>query len=189
MDRLHLDAKLSIARTSIAAWNALMRADPIFGRYALSEQGRSMFLVAFTVIEKGEWRVAGKLHRVDIPGIPGSGGPARVIAGGTEEWYERGKLHRIGGPAITNANGSEMWYEYNKLHRIDGPACIYPDGSKDWYERGKLHRIGGPAAVYPEGGEDWYEHGEWHRIGGPARIYADGNKEWYEHGTLVRHPK
>ena len=100
---LHLDAKLSIARTSIAAWNALMRADPIFGRYALTDQGRSAFLAAFTVVKDGEWRVAGWLHRV--------GGPAITYANGDRGWYGYGQLHRIGGPAVIYPDGFDEWYE------------------------------------------------------------------------------
>ena len=134
MDRLHLDAKLSIAHTSIAAWNALMRADPVFGRYAISDIGRSAFLSAFTVEANGMWTVGCKLHRV--------GGPARTYSDGTKVWYEYGQRHRIGGPARTYAGGSLEWWERDQLHRVDGPACIYANGSKEWYKRGKWHRIG-----------------------------------------------
>ena len=152
MGRLHLDAKLSIAHTSIATWNALMRADPIFGRYALSDTGRSDFLSAFTVVENGKWRVGCQLHRI--------GGPARVCISGTEVWYIHGKLHRIGGPARTWSYGAEEWFEHGELHRIDGPARTWRFSSaEEWYYRGQLHRIGGPARIWHDGTEEWFEHG------------------------------
>ena len=151
-DILHFDAKLSIARTSIAAWNALMCADPTFGRYALTDQGQSAFLAALTVVEDGKWAVGGKLHRID--------GPAHIDADGTKMWYERNQRHRIGGPAVTYAAGSKLWFEHNQLHRIDGPAVTYANGTKMWYIRDELHRIGGPAIMYANGREVWYDHGK-----------------------------
>ena len=44
------------------------------------------------------------------------------------DWYQNGKLHRIGGPAVENKNGER--------HRIDGPAIEYPDGDKEYWENG-----------------------------------------------------
>ena len=106
-----------------------MRADPIFGRYALTDAGRSTFLTAFTTVKDNTWQVAGKLHRI--------GGPAIIRAdGGGEEWWERGQRHRISGPARVYAGGGEVWYDHGDIHRVGGPAVIYADGTRVWYVRG-----------------------------------------------------
>lgn len=52
---------------------------------------------------------------------------------GTDKWYdERNRLHRDGGPAVILADGTEHWMQHGKHHRIDGPAIIYPDGRIRW---------------------------------------------------------
>ena len=63
----------------------------------------------------------------------------RVDQDGTQNWYQKGKLHREDGPAIIYPDGEERWYQYGKLHRTDGPAVIFPDGEKLWYLNGVIY--------------------------------------------------
>ena len=79
-----------------------------------------------------QWRLDGKLHRVD--------GPALEYADGTKYWYLNDKLHRVDGPAIEYANGTKRWYLNGKLHRVDGPAIESPNGDKIWYLNGKRRK-------------------------------------------------
>ena len=76
-----------------------------------------------------EWRLNGKLHRLD--------GPAREFANGTKEWWQNGKPHREDGPACEYFNGSKFWWQKGQLHRLDGPAVEKTDGSKQWFINGK----------------------------------------------------
>jgi len=75
------------------------------------------------------------------------------------EWYQNGKLHRIGGPAVELESGSKKWYQNGELHRLDGPACEYADGDKSWYQNGELHRTDGPAYEYSDGNKEYWENG------------------------------
>lgn len=57
---------------------------------------------------------------------------------GSIRWYNAsGELHRLGGPAIIMADGSEWFYQNDKLHREDGPAIIMADGYKAYYKDNK----------------------------------------------------
>jgi len=51
-----------------------------------------------------QWRLNGKVHRVD--------GPAIIYPKGTKDWYVNGKLHRVDGPAIEWFNGWKVWFVY-----------------------------------------------------------------------------
>ena len=75
-----------------------------------------------------EYRLNGKLHRID--------GPALDHPNGHKEWHQNGKLHRVDGPAAEYHDGSKEWYQNGKLHRYGGPAVIRADGSKLYYEKG-----------------------------------------------------
>ena len=79
-----------------------------------------------TVYSNGaqEWRLNGRLHRVD--------GPAFIGEHGYEVWYLDGKCHRVGGPAVTGPNGHKEWHYKGNLHREDGPAIIEASGHKAW---------------------------------------------------------
>ncbi len=150
---MYLDAKIAIASVSPATWHAL-GADPEFGRFAISDPGRALFLATFTVITTAdgvEYRVNGQLHRI--------GGPAVARPDGYIAWHERDQLHRVGGPAWTWPDGYTAWYERGQLHRVDGPALDHPDGYNAWYERGQRHRVDGPAVTHPDGTTEWYERG------------------------------
>ena len=71
----------------------------------------------------------GKRHRDnDLPAIE--------YKDGSREWYQDGKLHRIGGPAYEDIDGTKYWYYYNMPHRLDGPAIENKDGTKYWYKYG-----------------------------------------------------
>ena len=78
-----------------------------------------------------EWRLNGKLHRLD--------GPAIEWADGTESWFHNGYLHRLDGPAVKDAVGSTVWKRYGKFHRLDGPAIEWTDGTKAWFINGKYY--------------------------------------------------
>ena len=69
-----------------------------------------------------EWRLNGKLHRLD--------GPAIERADGSESWFHNGSLHRLDGPAVELADGTTVWKRHGKLHRLDGPAIELADGNK-----------------------------------------------------------
>lgn len=54
-----------------------------------------------------EWRINGKLHRID--------GPAVEFKDGTKKWYVNNQLHRKDGPAIEWVIGAKFWY-YHGTH-------------------------------------------------------------------------
>ena len=60
------------------------------------------------------------------------------VYGGTREWYQNDKLHRLDGPAIEFADGTRYWYKNNLLHRTDGPAIEFASGTREWFIEGKL---------------------------------------------------
>ena len=76
-----------------------------------------------------EWRLNGKLHRMD--------GPAITQLNGLKEWWLNGKRHRMDGPAIIYIDGTEEWWLNGKLHREGGPVITYDDGTEYWYYEGK----------------------------------------------------
>jgi hypothetical protein len=78
---------------------------------------------------KKEWRVKGKLHRLE--------GPAIIWANGTQEWWVHNKKHRIDGPAFIAADGTQAWWVNGLLHKLDGPAIILANGNQHWYINGK----------------------------------------------------
>ena len=49
-----------------------------------------------------EWKVDGKLHRLD--------GPAVEWSDGSKEWWVNGLRHRLGGPAIDWIDGYQRWF-------------------------------------------------------------------------------
>jgi hypothetical protein len=75
-----------------------------------------------------EWRLDGKLHRIN--------GPAQTYPDGSTKWFKHGVIHRVGGPAIEDANGHKVWYQNGHLHREDGPAIEYINGTFAWYIEG-----------------------------------------------------
>jgi hypothetical protein len=136
-----------------------------------------------------------KYHRED--------GPANTYADGTEEWLQRGELHRVGGPArVEPISGVEQWYLDGVLHRDDGPAHTSPGQVKElylhgktvrtmsrveeWYRHGKAHRVGGPAVITFEGRREWWSDGKRHRLDGPAIEWPDWRREWWLDNKLVK---
>ena len=114
------------------------------------------------------------------------GGPAKIFSSGTEEWYTDGLRHRLNGPAVKYANGDEEWWENGSRHRLDGPALIYIGLVQHWYKNGELHRLDGPATVFvATGGEEWYTDGLCHRLNGPAIIKANGDVEFWEYDVQI----
>ena len=105
-----------------------------------------------TIDKKGtkEWKLKGKLHRLD--------GPAFVSVRG-KEWYRNGKLHRVDGPALELADGTKEWLQNGELHRLDGPAHI--DRSRStWWVNNERHRLDGPAVEFTDGTKEWWIKGE-----------------------------
>ena len=100
-------------------------------------------------------------------------------AGGAEEWYLNGVLHRGDGPAHIMSGGGKRWYDNGRVHRVGAPALVDVDGSEAWFEDGKRHREGGPAIVRADGSQEWYRRGERHRVDGPAVVNEDGTQEWW----------
>ena len=76
-----------------------------------------------------EWRLNGKLHRLD--------GPAIEWMDGHKAWYVNGLPHREDGPAFEFSNGSKHWYLNGKCHREDGPAVDGVNGDKCWFYQDK----------------------------------------------------
>jgi antitoxin component YwqK of YwqJK toxin-antitoxin module len=139
------------------------------------------------------------LHRED--------GPAYIVSnseGGMFRWdyYQEGKLHRVGAPASNWASGRDhAYYQEGKLHReasepegSPGPAVELGQGgyfevvSSDWLVRsfngpaklyfrdGLLHRDNQPA-VESLGSKCWYQEGKLHREDGPAVEVKKGH-DW-----------
>ena len=85
-----------------------------------------------------EWRLDGRLHRLDDK-------PAHHSEDGmVMEWWVDGKRHRIGGPAVISQT-SYQWWKNDMPHREDGPAIEDLNGAKEWLVDGKRHREDGPA--------------------------------------------
>jgi hypothetical protein len=59
-----------------------------------------------------EWRLHGKLHRID--------GPAVEWMNGNKTWFLHDKLHREDGPAIEYDGGEEWWL--NDVHYANATA-------------------------------------------------------------------
>ncbi len=101
------------------------------------EAGQGPVMTSYDGGRIKEWRLNGKLHRLD--------GPAVKIVGrdGREEWWQNGKLHRLDGPAFVDKDsGQQEWHQNGKLHRLDGPAVVRPavvhaNGTKEWFINGK----------------------------------------------------
>ena len=106
-----------------------------------------------------------------------------------EEWFEDGKLHRLGDyPARicyygqTGRIKSVEYYVNGRLDRFNAPAYItyYPNGAlmfKSYYKNGKSHRDGNKPSYTFRSEEgvttllEWCKDGKLHRTGGkPARI-------------------
>ena len=101
----------------------------------------------FSGFTRTEWRVDGKLHRLD--------GPAVEWSDGRKEWWVEGERHCLDGPAVEWSDGSKAYWVEGKCHRLDGPAIERSNGNKEYYVEGKLHRLDGPAVEYSDG-DKWY---------------------------------
>lgn len=120
---------------------------------------------------------AGELHRdpADGPAVQHNDG---VAAGGSEEYWVNGLMHRDGGPASVwdggvGNGGGEEWYQNDRLHRdpAAGPARqenggAARGGSDEFYVGGRRHRpvADGPAYIWGGGsanggGEQYWENG------------------------------
>lgn len=82
------------------------------------------------------------------------------VYGGTREWYQNDKLHRLDGPAIEFADGTRYWYQNGQRHRTDGPAVECADGTRYWYKNNLLHRTDGPAIEFASGDREWRIEGK-----------------------------
>ena len=56
--------------------------------------------------------------------------------GNKQEWWKKGRRHRVSGPAII-ASTYSAWYFDGRYHRVDGPAIEWEDGRKIFYIYGK----------------------------------------------------
>lgn len=132
----------------------------------------------------------------------------------TEEWHQKGKLHRIGGPALIAPTGkkagnsvslnripsfncpTEQWYEEDKRHRLDGPAVVHLDGRQEYWIKGKpfskLEWLLETKQLYK-----WVEKHRifytsdaqgkiYHNPEGPAEEWSDGSKFWRLNGKQHR---
>jgi hypothetical protein len=110
-------------------------------------------------------------------------GPAVLCPDGYRAWYKKGGHHRVGAPAIERADGTKTWSRNGRTHRVGGPAHIRGDGTESWWVDGVLHRVGGPAVEHPNGKREWYQNGFRHRVDGPAVENVDGSGEWHFEGS------
>lgn len=78
-----------------------------------------------------EYRLQGKLHRLD--------GPAVETNKGDKFYYLNGMLHRIDGAAVEAADGHREYYQHNLRHRDNGPAIEYINGDVAYYRQGHLY--------------------------------------------------
>lgn len=62
--------------------------------------------------------------------------PTIVRENGNQEWWKRGRRHRVSGPAII-ADTYFAWYFDGRYHRVDGPAIEWKDGRKAFYTYGR----------------------------------------------------
>jgi hypothetical protein len=117
------------------------------------------------------------------------GGPAVILADGTQKWYRNGYLHREDGPAQTYPSGAWSWWQHGQRHREDGPAVRYRTGRLEWYLDDVLDRPDGPAVVDDLGEQVWFHRGVRHRTDGPAVLRthgdADSRAEWWVDGVKI----
>lgn len=84
-----------------------------------------------TVLRDGtvEYRLHGKLHRMD--------GPAWIQKGGAQKWFHAGRMHREDGPAWIVPRFFARFYKEGHKHRSDGPAIIFSQGTMFWFNNNK----------------------------------------------------
>ncbi len=72
-----------------------------------------------------------------------------------------GVAHRIGGPAIILANGTEEWMKDGVFHNPSGPSRVFPNGLKEFHIEGNLHRNPdeGPAKYGRDGKPQYWLNG------------------------------
>jgi hypothetical protein len=63
-----------------------------------------------------EWKLNGKLHRLD--------GPAIELSNGTKLWYVGGNLHRLDGPAVEWLDGTKDWFINGKCYYTEYEHAI-----------------------------------------------------------------
>lgn len=73
-----------------------------------------------------EYRLNGKLHRVD--------GPAVEYPDGRKRWYQDDKLHRLDGPAIEYPYGTKEWWLGTKEWWLDGKQLSEKEFRKISYD-------------------------------------------------------
>lgn len=86
--------------------------------------------------------------------------PASCLKG-IIRYYKNGLIHRDGDkPAIIYADGTQDYFIKGKLHRIGSPAIVYPSGDCDYFVEGERHREDGPAIVRMDGKNEWFLNGK-----------------------------
>jgi hypothetical protein len=170
---LPFDILTTLACVSIPIYRILLSL-PRFGRRSLQFSHQSLFQSHFTIYSTDDdgirrWYLnypqshilqnerAWTFHSPILP--DGSRAAAIIHPDGTQAWYYKGRLHRLGAPAGILSDGTQTWWVNDKLHRIGGPAIIRADGSKEWRYDGMLHRLDGPALICPDGREEYWTYG------------------------------
>ncbi len=103
------EVKLLIACNDSKTWFRMWWCDPIFKKWAETEQAIKQFSELFSTVETTDryqiWKLFNKTHRFDDL-------PAIIYANGTRNWYYNGKIHRDGDlPAVIYANGCQEYYK------------------------------------------------------------------------------
>ncbi|RTL68690.1 MAG: hypothetical protein EKK41_15280 [Hyphomicrobiales bacterium] len=149
----------------------------------------------------------GRLHRDPEVGPACIAHDAQTGVVVHEQYYWKGKEHRLNGPALIERDATsgsvtaEFYMQHGKLHREVAPAEIYYDIGRlmvtavGYYNRGRAHRVNGPAYMKWDRngeltGEAYYRNGVLHRDDGPAKIAYDQRGdiaflELWRNGALI----
>lgn len=110
------------------------------------------------LMEVEEFRLNGKLHRIDGPAFIGRDKHTGAVC--REEYWQEDFRNRIDGPALIKRDAAtgeilaEQYWVRGRLHRREGPASIRRNAltlvvtSEIYKVRGVLHRKSGPAVIW-----------------------------------------
>ncbi len=149
-----------ITTANLATFLAALKAPGIGPKLCheyVQNYAKSIFIKIYKSSVYTEYRMAGKLHRVD--------GPAIIYNGERLEYFRNGMLHRTDGPCIIDpSSGYQLYCIYGLVHRKDGPAKIKHNGNIEYYRYGVKHRKDGPAIIHKSGVVEYYLYGQYYNI-------------------------
>lgn len=125
--------------------------------------------------------------------------PAVIRSDGTNEWYEKGLLHRNKLPAVIspydtrkvppiNLDTATSKEKENYNYDVSPNEHLESGMTIKYFTNGKLNnpKKGKPAVKYCDGSVEYYKMGLLHRRNLPAVLYSNGIEEYWVNGKLHR---